>query len=133
MPDQDPQARQTTGDLVNAVRKGFPAVRLNKMVRTLSVDRDVLLRVLGVSERTVQRKHGTSGRLSQAVSDRLSRIDRIYALALDVFGDTEKAAAWLKRPSRALGNELPLQLLDTDAGTERVERELRQIQYGFVY
>ena len=133
MPDQDPQARQRTGDLVNAVRKGFPAVRLNKMVRTLSVDRDVLLRVLGVSERTVQRKHGTSGRLSQAVSDRLSRIDRIYALALDVFGDTEKAAAWLKRPSRALGNELPLQLLDTDAGTERVERELRQIQYGFVY
>lgn len=99
----------------------------------LSVDRGVLLRVLGVSERTVQRKHVTSGRLSQAVSDRLSRIDRIYSLALDVFGDKQKAAAWLKRPSRALGNELPLQLLDTDAGTERVERELQQIQYGFVY
>jgi putative toxin-antitoxin system antitoxin component (TIGR02293 family) len=99
----------------------------------LSVDRSVLLRVLGVSERTVQRKHVTSGRLSQAVSDRLSRIDRIYALALDVFGDKQRAAAWLKRSSRALGNEVPLQLLDTDAGTERVERELRQIQYGFVY
>lgn len=103
------------------------------MAQTLSVDRDVLLRVLGISERTIQRKHVTSGRLSQAVSDRLSRIDRIYALAIDVFGDRRKAAAWLKRPSRALGNELPLQLLDTDAGTERVERELRQIQYGFVY
>lgn len=133
MSGQNLHSRQTARDLVDAVRRGFPAVRLNKTARMLSVDRGVLLRVLGVSERTVQRKHVTSGRLSQAVSDRLSRIDRIYSLALDVFGDKQKAAAWLKRPSRALGNELPLQLLDTDAGTERVERELQQIQYGFVY
>ncbi len=60
------------------------------------------------------------------------RISRIYAMALDVFGDEQKAAIWLNRPNRALGNELPLQLLETEAGTERVERELRQIQYGFV-
>jgi uncharacterized protein (DUF2384 family) len=39
----------------------------------------------------------------------------------------------MKRPSRALANELPLELLDTDAGTQRVEQELRQIQFGFVY
>jgi hypothetical protein len=32
-----------------------------------------------------------------------------------------------------LGNELPLRLLDTDAGTQQVERELRQIQHGFAY
>lgn len=133
MTKRHPQFRETARDSVDAVRQGFPAVRLNKTARMLSVDRGILLRVLGVSERTVQRKYVTSGRLSQAVSDRLSRIDRIYALAVDVFGDTQKAAAWLKRPSRALGKELPLQLLDTDAGTERVERELRQIQYGFVY
>lgn len=42
-----------------------------------------------------------------------------------MFGDSEKAANWLKRPSRALGKELPLRLLDTDAGTQQVERELR--------
>ena len=66
-------------------------------------------------------------------SDRLARIDRIYALAVEVFGDSGKAAEWLKRPSRALGKELPLRLLDTDTGTEQVERELRQIQHGFVY
>ena len=45
----------------------------------------------------------------------------------------DRAALWLKQPSRALANELPLKLLDTDAGTQQVERELRQIQYGFVY
>lgn len=97
------------------------------------MDRAFLSRILGVSERTLQRKLVQAGRLSPAASDRLSRIDRIYTLAVDVFGDGEKAALWMKRPSRALANELPLELLDTDAGTQRVEQELRQIQFGFVY
>src|SRR5215831_6017514 len=101
-------ARQTIG----AVRKGLPAGRLNRIAQILGVDRALLLKVLGISERTLQRKHVLSARLSPAASDRLSRIDRIYALAVEVFGDGEKASDWLKRPSRALGKELPLRLLD---------------------
>ena len=119
--------------VIGAVRKGLPAGKLTKMAQLLAVDQELLLRILGVSQRTIQRKHALSDRLSPAASDRLSRIDRIYTLAVAVFGDGDKAAQWLKRPSRALANELPLKLLDTDAGTQRVERELRQIQFGFVY
>jgi putative toxin-antitoxin system antitoxin component (TIGR02293 family) len=122
-----------TPRVIAAVRKGLPTERLNKMARLLDVDRSLLLRLLGVSERTVQRRQALSKRLSPSASDHLSRIDRIYGLALDVFGDGEKATQWLKRPSRALGSELPLQLLDTDAGAQQVEQELRQIQHGFVY
>jgi putative toxin-antitoxin system antitoxin component (TIGR02293 family) len=119
--------------MIGAVRKGLPAGRLNQMAQLLDVDRAFLLQIVGVSERTIQRKHVLAERLSPAASDRLSRIDRIYTLAAEVFGSGEKAAQWLKRPSRALANEQPLKLLDTDAGTQQVERELRQIQYGFVY
>ncbi|MGA2740129.1 MAG: antitoxin Xre/MbcA/ParS toxin-binding domain-containing protein [Bryobacteraceae bacterium] len=119
--------------VIGAVRKGFPTGKLTKMAQLLAVDQELLLRILGVSQRTIQRKHALLDRLSPAASDRLSRIDRIYTLAVAVFGDGEKAAQWLKRPSRALASEAPLELLDTDAGTQQVERELRQIQYGFVY
>jgi putative toxin-antitoxin system antitoxin component (TIGR02293 family) len=118
---------------IGAVRKGLPAGKLNQMAQLLTVDRALLLRVLGLSERTLQRKQVHSARLSPAASDRLSRIGRIYTLAVEVFGDGDKAALWLKRPSRALGNEAPLKLLDTDAGTQQVEQELRQIQHSFVY
>ncbi|MCC6367657.1 MAG: DUF2384 domain-containing protein [Bryobacterales bacterium] len=123
----------TASQTIGAVRKGLPSEKLNRTAQLLAVDRALLLEVLGISERTLQRKHAVSARLSPAASDRLSRIERIYTLALEVFGDAEKAANWLKRPSRALGKELPLKLLDTDAGTQQVERELRQIQHGFVY
>lgn len=122
-----------TTQAIGAVRKGLPAGKLTQMAQRLAVDRALLLRILGVSERTIQRKQVLSERLSPAASDRLSRIDRIYTLAVEVFGDGEKAAQWLKRPSRAFANELPLKLLDTDAGTQQVERELNQIRYGFVY
>lgn len=119
--------------MIEAVRKGFPTERLDKMAQALSVDRAVLLGILGISERTIQRKHRSSDRLSPGASDRLSRVDRIFSLATEVFGSRQKATEWLKRSSRALGNEVPLELLDTDTGSQRVERELRQIQHGFVY
>jgi len=127
--DLPANASQTIG----AVRKGLPAARLNRIAKLLGVDRTLLLKILGISERTLQRKHVLSARLSPAASDRLSRIDRIFSLAIEVFGDTKKAADWLKRPSRALGKELPLRLLDTDAGAQQVEHELRQIQHSFVF
>lgn len=120
-------------EVIEMVRRGFPADRLDQMARLLSVERGNILALLGVSERTLQRKAQSSARLSPAVSDRLARMDRIIALAAEVFGAKEKAVRWLKRPSRALGGEAPLQLLDTDAGTQRVEQELRGIQHGFVF
>lgn len=42
-------------------------------------------------------------------------------------GDAEQ---WLTTASRGLGGEIPLQLLDTDIGTDRVQQELRQIGQG---
>jgi putative toxin-antitoxin system antitoxin component (TIGR02293 family) len=124
-----PALRQSIG----AVRKGLPASRLDQMAKLLDVDPSILVDVLGVSERTIERKPSRSARLSPAASDRLSRIDRIYHLATAVFGDADLAAKWLKRPSRPLGEDLPLRLLDTDPGTQQVERELPEIQISFAY
>lgn len=123
----------STRDEIESVRRGYSVDRLDTMAQSLDVERSVFLAVMGMSERTLQRKAQRSGRLSAAISDRLARLERIIHAATEVFGTKEKAIQWLKRPSRALGTEIPLHLLDTDAGTQRVERELRQIQYGFVY
>src|SRR5277367_4061334 len=124
---------QTPVELIGTVRKGFPAESLDLVALHLKIDRLVLLRVLGISERTAQRKHRHDALLSPSASDRLARIDRIFALAEEVFGSEAKAAEWLKRPNRPLGNETPLELLDTDAGAQQVERELRKIEYSFAY
>jgi putative toxin-antitoxin system antitoxin component (TIGR02293 family) len=123
----------TSAEAIESVRHGISISNLDRMIQTLGIDREILLDILGISNRTLQRKFRANDRLSPLASDRLSRVDRIYQLAVSVFGDEKKAAEWLKRPSRALNNELPLRLLDTDAGTQQVEQELRQIEYGFVF
>ena len=127
------RSEDISSPMIETVRKGFPATRLDQMARQLSVNRAMVLALLGLSERTLQRKTQTEARLSPAVSDRLARMERIIALATDVFGGKGKAVEWLKSPSRALGTEIPLQLLDTDPGTQRVERELHQIKHSFAY
>ncbi len=63
----------------------------------------------------------------------LAQVDRhltISALAADVFEDYGRGVAWLRRPSRALGGEVPVDLLATDQGYGRVERLLRRIDAG---
>ena len=44
----------------------------------------------------------------------------------------EKAVAWLRRPNRALGRHVPLELLDNDLGARQVEDVLGRIQHGVI-
>ena len=61
----------------------------------------------------------------QLLPKRLSR-----HLAIDVLGSDEKACNWLKAPNRALGGEVPFELLDTDVGARQVEAALLRVAYG---
>jgi len=117
---------------VEQVRKGLPLKELDDLADTLHVDRLELAQILGTSVRTLQRKAEASNRLAAAASDRLARIVRIHELAARVLGAGDKASTWLTSRSRALG-EVPLRMLDTDIGTQRVEQELRQIEFGMPF
>jgi len=71
-----------------------------------------------------------SEELSPEASDCLLRIARIYAEALELFENQTHAAKWLITNSVTLGNQTPLELLDTTVGFELVFHELKRIQYG---
>lgn len=68
--------------------------------------------------------------LSPSASDCLLRIARIYAEALDLFGNETTVANWMVNPSVTLGKQVPLELLDTSVGFEIVFHELKRMQYG---
>jgi putative toxin-antitoxin system antitoxin component (TIGR02293 family) len=55
---------------------------------------------------------------------------RIYANAVEMIGDEDKAIEWLDTPNRALGGEKPLDHLDTDTGARMVEDILGRIADG---
>jgi putative toxin-antitoxin system antitoxin component (TIGR02293 family) len=58
------------------------------------------------------------------------RLARVAAQAQNVFESADTATNWLKRPNRGLNGRAPIDLLDTDAGTEQVVESLDRIEYG---
>ena len=114
------------------IRKGLPMKELDELARRLDIDRAMLAEVLGTSLRTLQRRAEGNERLGPAASDRLARVRRLFDLATYVLGKPDKAARWMTSRSRALG-EVPLQMLDTDIGAEKVQQELRQIEFGMPF
>lgn len=72
----------------------------------------------------------TLGQLTAEQSDRLVRVLRVIEAAEDTFGDARKAHDWLRRPTTALHNQAPLDLLDTDIGAREVEALLTRIAHG---
>lgn len=57
---------------------------------------------------------------------------RILALAETVMGDRQRALSWLTAPKLSLGNEAPMDLLDTEPGAQAVEELLYSIDEGYL-
>lgn len=111
-------------------REGLPVMTFSTLADELNVDRKRLAKVVGISDRTLSRRLAAGSRLSAEESDRTMRVARVFAKAVDTFGTAEKASRWLQSPNRALGGDVPLELLDTDAGTQSVQTILQRIDYG---
>lgn len=89
-----------------------------------------LARLLGISEATLRRARAAGKPLDAATSDRLYRLSKVLAVAEEVLASPEQAMSWLRRPQPALGGQVPLDLLVTQAGADEVETLLRRIDYG---
>ena len=117
------------GTLIEHVRAGLPYAALEAVAERFEIPRDDVLRILHVPSRTLaRRKRERVFRPDE--SDRLLRLGRIAAMAEEVLGSRERAAAWLQDPNRALGGPRPLDRLDTDLGARQVEHILGRIAHG---
>jgi putative toxin-antitoxin system antitoxin component (TIGR02293 family) len=114
---------------VEDIRKGLPASSVLHLAKSLHTTENYLLPIIGISDRTLQRRRKEKKPLDPVESDRVYRLAKVYARAHEVFEDEEVALDWLKSRNRALG-EVPLMLLDTEAGTDLVERVLTRIEHG---
>src|SRR6266536_2748539 len=117
-------------DLAQIVRKDLPASSVTALAGKLHLANSVLSRKLGIPQRTLTRRLSQGSLLTSAESDRTVRMARVYANAVEMIGDEDKAIEWLGTANRALGGERPLDQLDTDTGARMVEDILGRIAYG---
>jgi len=60
----------------------------------------------------------------------LQRHAQTLRVAIELFGNEEKAKEWMSTNLPALGDRTPLELLDSSAGFQLVIDTLEQISYG---
>lgn len=112
------------------VRDGLPASVLTRLANHFDVRLADIQHLVGLSKATGTRTRGKAAPLKALASDRAYRLASVLALARGVFGDDENAREWFKEPIPALRGQRPLDLLDTEVGTQEVIRVLGRIQHG---
>ncbi len=90
--------------------------------------KDILIR-LDISSSTYFAKKKKQEPLDVHSSEKLVRLIQVMVNASRILGE-EKAKKWIYLKIPSLGNELPINLLDTEAGHQLVEQTLLQIEHG---
>jgi putative toxin-antitoxin system antitoxin component (TIGR02293 family) len=116
-------------ELIRQIQKGLRFSELETLQNSIGMPFEQLAAKLCISRSTLQRRKA-AGRLSPDESDKVVRFSRLLRQATDLFGDVEKARAWLKHPQYGLGGAVPLDYARTEAGAREVENLLGRIDYG---
>ena len=116
-------------ELIRQIQKGLRFSELETLQNSIDLPFEQLAAKLCISRSTLQRRKA-AGRLSPDESDKVMRLSRLLEHATKVFGDIEKARAWLKFPQRGLGGAVPLDYAETEVGAREVDNLLGRIDYG---
>lgn len=116
-------------ELIQKIQKGLRFSELKTLQDTLDLPFEKLAAKLCISRSTLQRRKA-AGRLSPDESDKVVRFSRLLGHATAVFGDADKARAWLKHPQAGLGGAVPLDYASTETGAREVDNLLGRIDYS---
>ena len=115
-------------EIIGAIRKGLPGATLGKVAEVYQIPKAEMYGILHISPKTGQRVAGKI--LDKDISDHLVQMVKVFCRTYEIFKSIDKTMRWLKSPCYALGNQVPVGLLDTNEGTELVMNTLGCIEYG---
>lgn len=119
-----------TARLHSRLEEGLSYEALERLRRVLDVPTSRVSELLRIPVRTLARRKEAK-KLEPEESDRLVRLSRLVALALQLFeGDLEEMRSWLETPHAALANETPLDFATTEVGTREVENVIGRLEHG---
>lgn len=119
----------TPGDLERAIVKGLPSELVSFVVEKIYPHQREKSYQL-IPRTTLTRKLVANQLLSVEESQKLERLARVYALALEVWESSESAREFLTRPHPMLDDRTPFEACLTELGARQVEEILGRILFG---
>jgi len=115
-------------EIISMIRNGVPGDSIAKVAEIMMLPKTQLYSLLHISPRTAQR--AASSNLDVEKSSHLVQITKVYSRCLRIFQDSGRAIIWLQSSNYSLGDQSPLDLMDTSEGIELVQDALTRIEYG---
>ena len=116
--------------LAYSIQAGLPVAALDHLAEAVAPD-DARFKFRLIPKATLERRRRTTKRLTTEEGDRLARIAKVYAAALDIYRDSTKVRDFLRRPHMMLDNKAPIDLaLATGPGADAVINLLGRAAYG---
>lgn len=94
------------------------------------IDRETVLKTMGISERTLQRARAAAKPLDSNATDRSLRLAAVTEQAIEVLGSQDAAERWLASPAMGLDRRRPIDLLRSSEGTVLVKTLLTRMDHG---
>ena len=117
-------------EVMNLLSRGLRFESVERFLENSRFSTEDFAALVAIPARTLARRK-EQGRLDPAESDRLLRVTRVFARALDLFeGDADAAHRWFGTPARALGGQRPKTLARTDLGSREVENLIDRLEHG---
>jgi len=111
------------------VQSGMPVRAASYFGKVAGLNNNELTRSLHLSSKTFRRRQ-KAGRLNEIESSNLYEHAKIFNMAIQTLGSSDKAQRWLKSSLKALGGKTPLELMNTAPGADEVQACLNRIEYG---
>jgi putative toxin-antitoxin system antitoxin component (TIGR02293 family) len=116
-------------DLINLSRVGIKKSSLKSLAEYLGINMETMSELLHSSYRNIQRKDQDQ-LLDTLKTEKVLELAAFAQRGIEVIGDKESFAEWLRSPLASLGNKTPLNFLDTSFGIQMVTKLLGRLQQG---
>jgi len=113
-----------------AVHLGFKPRVYRKIVEKFKMSVKEFSDITLIPTSTIKRRIKNDERFSTQESDAIYRLVRIIKAATDLFGDEQRALAWLRTAVYGLNGKRPIDMLTTTADVEIVQNLIGQIEHG---
>jgi putative toxin-antitoxin system antitoxin component (TIGR02293 family) len=116
-------------DLINLSRTGIKKSTLKSLAEYLGINMETMSELLHSSYRNIQRKDEDQ-LLDTLKTEKVLELAAFAQRGIEVIGDKESFAEWLKSPLASLANKTPLNFLDTSFGIQMVTKLLGRLEQG---
>ena len=122
-----------TGDVIQVaqrLKEGLPYEAVPRLQQRSGLSLEAIGTVAQIPRRTLARRKA-QGKLTPQESERLYRLALVFERAIELFEDDIAATRnWLQAPNKALANQSPLKMVETEIGAREVEDLIGRLEHG---